>query len=481
MIVNYRASEKEELESFIDRVSENILQTNLSLFIGAGSSMQYNFMSWNELMKDIYSKCDNWNNTEKAQFAELKGINVKGKICKKILSKHVVIENEDTYLNHLLNFDYKSFWTTNYDEIIERVLTLKSKKYISIFKYSDFKKLSFPGSNFLFKINGSCSDQNTIVATKNDFIDYKTSHEAYLILLKRELLCHNFLFLGCSFDDDILRMCIKDILNCIDNSNDNYSTEHFAIIVESNQEKLEYISEDLRRHYNINCLTIEKPSVAYNIAYGISSNVKYHSIFVSGAKAFKRHSAEEEKGKYICKELVKSFMNNEDYKFKFISGMGMSIGNFVCGSIKQMCNNKNVNRYLQMEPFPFTNQEDRKKHRHDIISKAGIFIFIYGDYDGKPESIHKSGMWQEYLEAKKDKRNIIISLPCGKESISEYIFSVELNDKTSFIYKCQDLLKQFKHTEPDSQFFKQLTEAVIFSSKNEMEKILNEITEKINN
>lgn len=474
MSKNYNAKNRIELELFINQVAEKILQNNLSLFVGAGSSMQYNFMSWRELMEDVYDGCNNWNNTEKAQYAELKGIEVKKKICEKITLKTIDTNIEKTYLNYLLDFNYKSIWTTNYDLIIEKVLSKKGKKYISIFKYNDFQSLSYPNGNFLFKINGSCSSPESIVITKNDFIDYRRSHEAYLILLKRELICHNFLFIGCSFDDDILRICIKDILNCIENSRENYIINHYAVIAERNEEKLNYISTDLLKHYNINCLLVNKTSDAHKIAYGISNKVKYSSIFISGAKSFKRHSPEENIGKKLCKELIKAFMNIKTFPFKFISGMGMSIGNFICGSVKEACSeNKNLNRYLQMEPFPFTSPEANKKHRKDMISKAGIFIFLYGDNE---ENNQTSGMWQEYYEAKNNANNIIVPIPCGESSISKSLFSLELEDKNSFSYKNQTLLFGFEHKNPDESFFTSLVNKIILDSRIHMDEILDEIS-----
>lgn len=102
---------------------------------------------------------------------------------------------------------------------------------------------------------------------------------------------------------------------------------------------------------------------AYKIAYGISYKVKYASVFISGAKLFKRNSMEEIKAKNVCQELVSAFMEIDNFPFKFISGMGMSIGHFISGTIKQLVKNKNINRYLQMEPFPFTSKEANINHR----------------------------------------------------------------------------------------------------------------------
>ncbi len=471
----YYANRREELEKFMNIVAEVILQGNMSLFLGAGSSMQYGASGWADLINSVYKGFKNSSNIDKAQYAELKGIDIKTEISKKTSFITIDSKKEDTYLNYLLNFDYKSIWTTNYDTIIENVLEQKFKNFKPIYKYSHFQELSSLGGCFLFKINGSYNDPKTIVVTKEDFINYRKSHEAYLILLKRELLCHSFLFLGCSFDDDILRICIKDILNCIENSKENYATNHFAIIVEKNPEKLEFISKDLSQYYNIKCLNVTNVCQAYRIAYGISCKVKFNSIFVSGAKNYVRHSVEENIGKKVCQNLVESFMKLKNSPFKFISGMGMSIGHFISGTIKQKCIGKNINRYLQMEPFPFTSQEDNQKHRENMINKAGIFIFLFGDFEEYKGEIENSGIWKEYIQAKKHQDNIIIPLPCGKDSISNQIYAKEKAEAGTFSARYSSLLDSFNYKIASTDFFDELVEKVVLTAREKLDVIIDEI------
>lgn len=471
----YLANKKQELEKFLNIVAEAILQGNMSLFLGAGSSMQYGAPNWDTLINSVYKGLKSGSNIDKAQLAELKGIDIRTEVAKETSLIKYDVKEKNTYLNYLLDFDYKSIWTTNYDNIIEKVLEQKFKNYKSVYKYSHFQDLSYPAGCFLFKINGSFSDPKTIVVTKEDFIDYRKSHEAYLILLKRELLCHSILFLGCSFDDDILRICIKDILNCIVNSTENYATDHFAIIAEKNSEKMDFISKDLAQHYNIKCLNVSNIKQSYLIAYGISCKVKYNSIFVSGAKKYERHSVEEDIGKQVCQNLIESFMKITNSPFKFISGMGMSIGHFICGTIKKKCINKNINRYLQMEPFPFTSAEDNHKHRENMLNKAGIYIFIFGDIEESLDGIEKSGMWKEYIQAKSDKGNIIIALPCGDDSISKKIFETEKTEIGTFSAEYCKLLEKFDYRTAKLNFYDELVEKVILTTRKKLDGILEDI------
>lgn len=476
----YFSNKKEELEKFLNIVAESILQGNMSLFLGAGSSMQYGASNWNNLINSVYKGLKNGSNIDKAQYAELKGIDIRTEISKQTSFIKFDPSKQDTYLNYLLNFDYKSIWTTNYDEIVEQVLKRKFKIYKAIYKYSHFQDLSYPAGCFLFKINGSYKEPRTIIVTKEDFINYRKSHEAYLILLKRELLCHSFLFLGCSFDDDILRICIKDIINCIENSTENYATDHFAVIVEKNADKMDFISKDLAQHYNIKCLNVSNVLEAHKIAYGIACKVKYNSIFVSGAKKYERHSEEENIGKRVCQNLVEAFMKITDSPFKFISGMGMSIGHFICGTIKQKCINKNVNRFLQMEPFPFTSSKDNQQHRENMLNKAGIYIFLFGDFEEFSKGKENSGMWKEYLHAKKSEENIIIPLPCGNDSISGQIFESEKTEGGTFSSRYRKLLSEFDYKTANMEFFDELVEKLVLITREKIDAVIDEILHSLN-
>ncbi|MBR1442808.1 MAG: SIR2 family protein [Firmicutes bacterium] len=464
----YDSLVRKELETFINAVTEKILQNELSLFIGAGSSIQYGFMSWEKLINKICisnnlpQSSDGWSNTDLAQCAELEGVDVKWNVCNTINNVRFDISNKNTFLNHLLDFDYKSIWTTNYDCIIEEILKNKAKDCSAVYRYEHFRSLSYLGGLFLFKINGSSVSPESIVITHEQFINYRRSHEAYLILLKRELLCHTFLFLGCSFNDDILRSCVKDILNCIDNSGENYATKHYAVIAEENHERLSYICNDLSIHYSINCLKVSKPAMSHKITQGIASKVKFNTIFISGAKMFTRYSSEETYGKKVCQTLVSTFLSIDTMPFKFVSGMGMSIGHFISGSIKQNIKNRDINRFLDMEPFPFSSKSDNDKHRTNIMLKAGIFIFLYGDMSTNVES---SGMWKEYQIAKRNKDSIIIPLPCGEDSISNLIFNEEYKNCKSFVYENIDLFKSFSIYNDNLAFFRSLVNTVIIETR----------------
>ena len=459
----------DELASFIDQVAEILLQENLSLFVGAGSSIQYSLPGWIKLVEEVVGGADDIvDPIIKAEYGKLKNIDVKSRIANKLLGYNIDSSIRTTYLHYLLNHKYKSIWTTNYDNVIERILDNKGVSYKEIATYRDFNHLS-NNRLFLYKMNGSCRNPDSIVIDKDDFLEFEYLHEGFRILLKRELLCNNMLFVGCSFNDDILRKCIKDIIRCTSILNDaNYNNEHFAIIAESNNQLLEYVVSDLSSKYNISCLAVSNPKKSFIIAEILSSKVRSESVFISGAKSFSSESQELD-AKNFCRQL--SLMLKER-RYKVISGMGMSIGNFVVGPIIKRAHekNENVDRFISINPFPFSTYKEHYIHRKSMISMSGISIFIYGDYR---DDYERTGMWSEYLISKEQK-NIIIAIPTSYPSISNTIFANELTDDKSFCSRHECLLKSFtKNTDIRDSLESLICQLYAYSTK-KYEELINQ-------
>lgn len=465
MVGNILDSSKfDDLEDFLNDVSEAILKDSCSLFVGAGSSRQYGFDDWNALV----IKAPHGNNelsdvTQKAGYASLKDGRFKTAIQKILEETGIDTNNTHTYLYYILNFDFNTIWTTNYDQVIEKVLETKHHPYLSIYNYARFDQISYSSNNVIYKINGSIEESDSIVITNNDFIDYKRTHSAFIILLKRELICRSFLFIGCSFDDDILRTCLKDIQICFSESGvkSGIIPNHYAIIADKDP-KLDFITKDMANNYGLHCLKTSKVEKAYIITEGISAYVKFDTIFISGAYRFESGTDEEENAKLFCRKLTNCFQNTNTRPYKIITGLGNSIGHFISGSIKERCRNnqnKNINRYLQMEPFPFTGAEDSARHRYKMIEKAGITIFIYGNAP-KNANIEQTGMYKEYLIAKENKDTIIIPIPCGTNTVSDYIFNKEKECEGSFSSLFYHYLKSFDLKKLENSFFDDLYKKV---------------------
>ena len=161
---------------------------------------------------------------------------------------------------------------------------------------------------------------------------------------------------------------------------------------------------------------IDEYSEITDILNEISRRLNQDNIFISGSA--------EEYGDYTEKdalELIKRLSQRlRAQDFNIISGFGLGVGSAVItGALQEIYMNKkrmNDNRLL-LRPFPQGIVDDNtrqilwKKYREDMISRAGVSIFLFGNklVDGKIELAN--GMRSEY-EIAVDKHNLIVPVGC---------------------------------------------------------------------
>ena len=91
---------------------------------------------------------------------------------------------KSTLVDKLLDLNFKSIWTTNYDHIIERNLARKSVLTNSIHDEKDLPNTTGPNRVSVYKMNGDISNLDRIVITQRDIEDYEKNHEMFLTFFK---------------------------------------------------------------------------------------------------------------------------------------------------------------------------------------------------------------------------------------------------------------------------------------------------------
>ncbi len=131
----------------------------------------------------------------------------------------------------------------------------------------------------------------------------------------------------------------------------------------------------------------------------------------------------------LSKELIKS-------NYNIISGFGLGVGSSVItGALEEiyMQNKKIDNERLLLRPFPqgIINDETRKKlwtkYRQDMISRAGVSIFIFGNkFDNEGNLIEAHGVLEEFSIAK-EYSNIIVPVGCTGFVAKDIWYEVNIN------------------------------------------------------
>ena len=138
------------------------------------------------------------------------------------------------------------------------------------------------------------------------------------------------------------------------------------------------------------------------------------TIFISGSISEYNTTWSEENVNKYCYNLS-HFLISENYKI--ISGFGFGIGSSIInGALDKIYESKyrHVNEYLSLFPFPQYENGEKElaerwtENRNEMISSAGVCIFIFGNkIDDNGEIVDANGMFEEFEIAKQTDKIII--------------------------------------------------------------------------
>ena len=97
-----------------------------------------------------------------------------------------------------------TYWTTNYDKLIEQSLELNGK--IADVKYTK-KQLAFTKPKrevIVYKMHGDIDHPDDAILTKDDYESYHIKMDQYISALSGDLVSKTFIFIGFSFTDPAL-------------------------------------------------------------------------------------------------------------------------------------------------------------------------------------------------------------------------------------------------------------------------------------
>ena len=211
------AAKKEEL---IRKYVDAIRTGNAAVFAGAGLSRPSGYVDWKGLLRPLASDIDLDVDKEKdllsvAQFYR----NRKGShtpISQAIMTAFSkdVLPNEN--VNILTRLPIFTYWTTNYDELLEKGLEAANRNP-DVKTESDQLSIMKPDRDaIVYKMHGDVNHPATAVLTKSDYELYENKRPLFRTALKGDLISKRFLFVGFSFEDpnlDYILSQIRSLLN----------------------------------------------------------------------------------------------------------------------------------------------------------------------------------------------------------------------------------------------------------------------------
>lgn len=429
---------------FIKELVKELSANNLAIFAGAGLSVSAGFVDWKKLLSELAEELELDIEKESDNLVSLAQYYVNSKNGNRNKINEIILNNflnKDATLteNHkiLARLPIDTFWTTNYDSMIEDALedagkVVDVKHCVEQLPVSIYKR-----DVVVYKMHGDASLPNNTVLIKDDYEKFHLTRNDFFNALRGDLLTKRFLFLGFSFSDPN----IDYILSRIRVSYSKNQKEHFCILrsvqdkeeFEYKKRKQQFFISDLKR-VGINTLLIDDYSEITDILKEVELAQKRKTVFISGAAAEYDPYSKEEVEKFVS-SLSQEIL---ELGYRIVTGFGLGIGSSVISGAIEYLTKKRLKideDYLILRPFP-QDKEGKKlwsSWREDMISYAGISIFLFGNKLENGKIVPSSGMQEEFDISKKNE-NILIPI-ASTGGISKKLWEEDLNKQ------CKDNIK----------------------------------------
>lgn len=409
--------------NLINKLVEELDRNNLAIFAGAGLSVGAGYVDWKELLRgiaeeigldvekehDLISLAQYYTNEKRSRF----GIN------------QIILEefSQQAYLteNHkiLARLPIDTFWTTNYDSMIEKCLIDSGKEVDVKHNINQIPNSRRKRDAVVYKMHGDSTDPVNAVLIKDDYEKFNIERGDFFTALQGDLLTKRFLFLGLSFSDPNIDFILSRIrITYKDNRPEHYcilkkiqkiDNENLADF-EYRQRKQELFIGDLKR-VGIQTLLIQEYSEITEILREVEKVQKQKTIFISGAAQDYSPFNQIDVERFVS-ELTQDILK---MGYRVVTGFGLGIGSSVIsGAVEYLLKKRKKvdENHLILRPFPQDNKGKQlyTVYRQDMISYSGISIFLFGNKYQDGELVLSDGIQEEFDISNK---NGNILLPVG--------------------------------------------------------------------
>lgn len=455
-----------EINSFINDYIKCIKEGCAAIFAGAGLSVASGYVDWKELLRNPAKKIglDVDKETDLVALAQYIYNKDGSKQPLAELIKNSFISCNNINENHeiLAKLPIKTYWTTNYDSLIEDSLKKNGKNPDVKKSVKDLSTIISKRDAVVYKMHGDISNASDVVLIKEDYELYDLRNQLFSISLKRDLISKTFLFIGFSFEDPNLEY----ILSKVRILTEGYSRKHYCFFRKVNESdysndeegkkkyqydrlKQELKCADLMRRYNIHSLMVDEYSDITQILKRIEKGYKKDHVLISGsADEFEEFKIKDiEPLEFIHK------LSGEISKLgcKVITGFGKGIGSAVLNGVLDYIyktNTRKLDDHIIMRPFPLYVTSDvdleqiKKEYRKHMVELGGIAVFVLGNKTVNGSIQIADGVIEEFELAIDNGLNVI---PIGVTGYaSEILWNRLIENFEKFYPDNIDLKKDFE-------------------------------------
>lgn len=418
-----------DVDAFITQYVKDLHEETAAVFLGAGMSAPAGFVDWVGLLQPLAKQLGLDAKVEADHLVALAQYHVNDNGQNRHALTRALIEEFPTHKtppeNHkiLARLPITTYWTTNYDKLIEKSLE-DAGKIVDVKSTVPQLASTKPRRDaVVYKMHGDVDYATQAVLTKDDYERYPVERGAFINALTGELVSKTFLFLGFSFKDPNLDYILSRIRITFQQN----SRQHYCILkrvskddkdtqadFEYKQAKQRHLVGDLKR-FNIRTLLVGDFPEITTILKRIDRAYREKTVFISG-------SADEFNG--WSKNDVSEFLFDLgkiviQKGYRLVSGFGWGISNdLLSGAIEQIYAQRegHIQDHLVVRPFPRAIADKDKRdalwheYRKDLISQAGIALFLFGNKTVDGNIVKADGVEKEFRIAQAHE---LVCVPVG--------------------------------------------------------------------
>lgn len=460
-----------EAEYFISDFVKELQDDNVAVFAGAGLSAPSGFVDWKGLMKEFSDEIglDVEKESDLISLAQYYLNNQRGNrhsITKKLVEEFSQDKSPNQNHRILARLPISVYWTTNYDRLIENALIDNNKKPDAKYIKEHFVRTIPKRDAIVYKMHGDIEHLHDVVLTKDQYESYYETHSSFLNTLAGDLTARTFLFIGYSFNDPNLEY----ILSRVRVLYKDHQRKHYCFFREIKQwkeeqdEDFEYrkvkqklMIDDLLR-FNIHVLLIKEYDDITLLLREIENRFRRKTVFISGSAH--EYGRLGDSAKDFIKELSSQLLHKG---FRLVSGFGLGVGQYVIeGALNEIYFNKKerLSDQLQLFPFPLgsSSEDIKRNYRDNMISHAGVALFILGNKIKDGKLIDSPGLFKEFEIAKSKG---LMLLPVGSTGYSSKILFDEVIKNYDSYFEDRDKYDLFQRLGDESLSSKELIDLII--------------------
>jgi hypothetical protein len=195
-----------DIEEFVSKYLVELREDNAAVFVGAGMSKSAGFVDWIGLLSPI-AKGLGLDAKKESNLIALTQYHINANAANRYQLNQLLVDNfsdlREPTENHeiLARLPVRTYWTTNYDRLIEKALEADGKRVDAKYTNEQLATTRRGRDAVVYKMHGDIEHPDKSILSKDDYERYHHTHEPFITALAGDLVEKTFLFLGFSFTD----------------------------------------------------------------------------------------------------------------------------------------------------------------------------------------------------------------------------------------------------------------------------------------